>query len=456
MSQTDAILDRLTRLHPKKIDLVLDRIERLLAALGHPERKLPLVIHVGGTNGKGSVIAFLGAMLRAEGYGVHVYTSPHLVRFNERIVIGKRASSGSSAAPIGEEEMAHTLSECEKANGDEPITFFEITTAAAILAFSRHPADIILLEVGLGGRYDATNVVAAPAMSVLTQIGYDHTEFLGNTLAKIAFEKAGILKPGIPAIIGPQDPEALSVIEQEATRIKAPLSVFGQDFFSYEQQGRFIYEDNKGLLDLPLPSLTGRHQLDNAGIALACLRHLEAKPVSDKAIDAGLGAVTWPARMQRLTEIQCAGLPWRDGVPEIWLDGGHNPMAAGALANAVAELEEVAPRSLYIIISIMNNKDIRGFLEPFRTLACEFIALAIPGSSAGATPHEICAVAGDVGLPCTPAETLESAFSLIKEKSESLHADRTARNVESVPRILICGSLYFAGYVLAQDTKPMA
>ncbi len=450
-SQTDAILDRLTRLHPKKIDLVLDRIERLLAALGHPERKLPPVIQVGGTNGKGSVTAFLGAMLRAEGYGVHVYTSPHLMRFNERIVIGEQASGGSSGGPIVEEELAHILAECEQANGDAPITFFEITTAAALLAFSRHPADAVILEVGLGGRYDATNVIASPAVTLITPIGYDHTDFLGNTLGKIAFEKAGLLKSGVPAIIGPQIPEALAVIEQEAARLKTPLSIHGQDFFSYEQHGRLIFEDDRGLLDLPLPSLKGRHQLDNAGIAIAGVRHLSAIPVSNKALDLGLAAATWPARLQRLSQPPFAALPWRDGLPEVWLDGGHNPMAARALANALAEFEEVASLPLYLIVSIMKNKDIRGFLAPFRTLARGVVALPVPGSSAGASVQDICAAAEGVGLACTPAETLASAFALIKEKSESPKASQNAQNIMASPRILICGSLYLAGHVLAQN-----
>ncbi len=450
--QPDAILDRLTRLHPKKIDLVLDRIKRLLAALDHPEDKLPPVIHVAGTNGKGSVIAFLGAMLRAEGYAVHVYTSPHLVRFNERIAIGRRAGGGSSGGPIEDAELSEILDACERANGDAPITFFEITTAAALLAFSRQPADIVLLEVGLGGRFDATNVIASPAATLITPIGFDHMDFLGDSLVKIAFEKAGVLKPGAPAIIGPQDPEALSVIEREAARANAPLFVHGQDFMSYEQHGRFIFEDEEGLLDLPLPSLTGRHQLDNAGIAIAGLRRSGALPLSSKALDAGLAAATWPARLQRLGRPTFAALPWSGGAPEIWLDGGHNPMAARVVATAMAEFEEISSRPLYLIVSIMKNKDIRGFLAPFRTLARDVIALTLPGASAGAHPDEICAAATSVGLSSAPAATLAAAFSLIKEKSKSPGVTRKA---EAAPRILICGSLFLAGHVLAQGDTPL-
>ncbi|MBU6471765.1 MAG: bifunctional folylpolyglutamate synthase/dihydrofolate synthase, partial [Alphaproteobacteria bacterium] len=263
-SRSGAILERLLSLHPKRIDLVLDRIQRLLAALGNPQDKLPPVIHVAGTNGKGSTCAFARAMLEAQGLRVHVYTSPHLVQFHERIRLAGEI--------ISEGELAATLAECERVNDGTPITFFEITTAAAFLAFSRHPAEALVLEVGLGGKYDATNVIARPQVAVITPIGLDHAEFLGTELAGIAAEKAGIIKPGVPVIIGKQDDVPRDVVTRRADALSAPAYVFGQDFFVHPEHGRMVYQDTDGLLDLPLPRLEGAHQLENAATAIAALR----------------------------------------------------------------------------------------------------------------------------------------------------------------------------------------
>src|SRR4051812_46637151 len=296
MSPVDSIVERLTALHPKRIDLSLERIERLLAALDHPERKLPPVIHVAGTNGKGSTVAFLRAMLEAAGKRTHVYTSPHLVRFNERFRLGE-AGEGRLASDA---ELSAALEECERANGGLPITVFEITTAAAFLLFSRHPADVLVMEVGLGGRLDATNVIARPLASVIAPIAVDHTEFLGDTLDKIAAEKAGIIKRGVPVVVAAQHRDAMAVIEREATRLRAPLKIAGDDWTATEERGRLVYQDDNGLLDLPAPKLYGRHQFENAGLAIAALRALAVLKIPPAAYEVGVVKADWPARLQRL------------------------------------------------------------------------------------------------------------------------------------------------------------
>ncbi|HAH10050.1 MAG TPA: bifunctional folylpolyglutamate synthase/dihydrofolate synthase, partial [Alphaproteobacteria bacterium] len=365
---SDVILDRLKGLHPKVIDLSLGRIESLLAKLGHPHTHLPPVIHVAGTNGKGSTCAFLRAMLEAAGRRVHVYTSPHLVRFHERIRVG--------GTLISEDHLAALLAECEEANGQDPITFFEITTAAAFLAFARTPADALVLEVGLGGRLDATNVVQRPALSIITPVDLDHQDFLGPTITAIAAEKAGILKAGTPAIIGPQNDEAREEIEDRATAIGAPLSIWGQDFMAHEEHGRMVYQDEHGLLDLPLPRLPGSYQIANAAQAIAALRVLDWMRVPDEAIEHGLQRVEWPARMQRITR----GPLMRLLVPnaELWLDGGHNPHAGRAVAQALADLEERSPKPLFLICGMLKTKDMRGYFDAFAGLARHVATITIP------------------------------------------------------------------------------
>src|SRR6201992_153631 len=310
-ARSSAILDRLLALHPKKIDLALDRILRLLAALGNPHLKLPPVIHVAGTNGKGSACAFSRAMLEAQGLKVHMHISPHLVRFHERIRIAGEL--------ISEEELCAVLEEVEEVNDGAPITFFEITNAAMFLAFSRHPADAVVLEVGLGGKYDATNVIPKPAMTIVQPVDMDHQDFFGNDIRNIAAEKAGIIKRGVPVVVGPQLDVPLEVILKQADRLSAPAFVFGQDFSAYQEHGRMVYQDEYGLLDLPLPKLIGRHQIENAAVAIAGLRHAGRRWGSDRAIEQGLRNVEWPARLQRLTRG-----PLLDVAPkgaEIWLDG---------------------------------------------------------------------------------------------------------------------------------------
>lgn len=433
----EAILTRLLDLHPKKIDLSLGRITRLLDALGHPERNLPPVIHVAGTNGKGSTIAFMRAILEAAGYSVHVYTSPHLVRFHERIRFGHKGGG----ALVDDAELAAALGFCEKVNAGQPITFFEITTAAALKLFSEHDADYLLLEVGLGGRVDATNVVAHPAATVVTPISYDHPEFLGTKLAEIAYEKAGILKPRVPAVLGLQPQAALHVLEREAARHAAALTIAGQDFLVREEQGRLVFEDRDGLLDLPLPRLAGRHQHQNAGNAIAALRKIVPKlPVS--AIEAGVLAAEWPARLQRLSKGLVAALAPRGA--EIWLDGAHNEDGARVLAQALADFEERTPRPLALICGTLVTKDTAAFLRPFKGLAQEALAVPVQGEHAGRSPREIATLANAEGIPAVACESFESALRFL-----------SARDWPVPPRILIAGSLYLAGEVLRFDASLM-
>jgi dihydrofolate synthase/folylpolyglutamate synthase len=433
MRTSDELLAELKGLHPRLIDLSLARVEALLAKLGHPERRLPPVVHVAGTNGKGSVTAFLAAMLEAAGLRVHVYTSPHLVRFHERIAL---ADTGGRASPIGETELVGRLTDVERINAGEPITFFEITTAAAFLAFAETPADAVILEVGLGGRLDATNVVARPALSVITPVSLDHIDKLGATLAAIAREKAGILKTGAAAVVSMQPPEALEAIRTRAREVVAPLSVWGEDFEAFEQNSRMVFQSAERLLDLPLPALLGQHQIGNAGTAVAAALRLGWLGLCDTAIEQGLRQVRWPARMQRL----CDGpltLLLRPG-SELWLDGGHNPAGGGAIAQTLAELEERAPKELSVVAGMMRNKDAGSFLEHFRGLARRVVGVPIPASPEAAyAPDELARLAASVGLDAYPAAGVHAALSSLQGP------DATPQ------RILICGSLYLAGHVLA-------
>jgi dihydrofolate synthase/folylpolyglutamate synthase len=431
---SDLILQRLLSLHPKKIDLVLDRIGRLLADLGHPELRLPPTLHVAGTNGKGSTCAFARAMLEAQGLKVHVYTSPHLVHFNERIRLAGRL--------IGEDELSATLAECERVNDGKPITFFEITTAAAFLAFARHRADALILEVGLGGKYDATNVVARPQATIVTPVGLDHAEFLGTSIAGIAAEKAGIIKPGIPVIVGPQDDTPRDVISRRADALNAPLIAFGQDFFAHQEHGRMVYQDMDGLLDLPLPRLIGRHQIENAATAIAALRHANRDWGDDAAIEKGLRTVEWPARLQRLTRGPLIELAPKDC--EIWLDGGHNPHGAQAIARAIADLEDRAERPLYLVCGMLRTKDAVGYFSAFRGLARHVTTIPIEGEAAAQGSGALYDAARQAGLDASPADDLEDAMMQVSAWSH-------ARADEPAPRILICGSLYLAGQVLADN-----
>ncbi|MDX2155910.1 MAG: folylpolyglutamate synthase/dihydrofolate synthase family protein [Hyphomicrobiaceae bacterium] len=435
MARIDDILTRLKRLHPLSIDLSLDRIERLLVRLGRPERRLPPVIHIAGTNGKGSVTAFLRAMLEADHRRVHVYTSPHLVRFNERIVLAKAGPDGRSG-PIAEDRLADLLERVEAVNDGAAITFFEITTAAAFLAFAETPADAVLLEVGLGGRLDTTNVVPRPEVCVITSISMDHTERLGPTLARIATEKGGILKPGVTAVVARQDEAADRVIEARAAEVRAPLVRAGREFDAFRQNGRLVFQREDRLLDLPLPALIGRHQIGNAGVAVASALEAKALSLSEAAIAEGLIAVRWPARMQRLT---AGPLPDLLGPgSEIWLDGGHNPAGGVALAETIADLEERSPRALWLIVGMMGQKDVSGFLGAFRGLAERVLTVPVPGAhEAPATPERLAVIAREVGHTAEPAASVEAALKRVRAMARG------------PVRVLICGSLYLAGHVLA-------
>jgi dihydrofolate synthase/folylpolyglutamate synthase len=432
-NSSDALMARFLALHPKKIDLSLGRTERLLAALGDPHKKLPPTIHVAGTNGKGSTVAFMRAMLEADGKRVHVYTSPHLVRFHERIRL--------AGTLVSEDQLADALERCERANAGEPITVFEITTAAAFLLFSETPADALLLEVGLGGRFDSTNVIEKPLASVITPVSMDHMDFLGDTLSKIAFEKAGILKAGVPAIIAPQEDEALSVIERQAARMRAPLCIAGRDYHIGEEGGRLVYDDARGLLDLPLPRLQGRHQHDNAAAAIAALR--TAFPdVGTGAIEGGLREAHWPARMQALTRGALVDLAPTGA--ELWLDGGHNPSGGAAIAAAMAELEAQNARPLILISAMLASKDMGGLLQPFAGLANELICVSMTGDSLTHAPQTMAQAAAAMGLTASLAPSVPEALRML-----------AACDWPTPPRILIAGSLYLAGEVLrANGTFP--
>jgi dihydrofolate synthase/folylpolyglutamate synthase len=434
MAELDQLLEALGALHPRRIDLSLDRIERLLEALGRPQDRLPPVIHVAGTNGKGSTVAFLRAMLEAGDKTVHVYTSPHLVRFNERIRLG-RPGGGKL---VDDATLIEAIGQVQAANAGEPITFFEVTTAIAFHLCASHPADYCLLEVGLGGRVDATNVISAPLASVITSVSQDHAEFLGEDLAGIAAEKAGILKRGRPGVIGPQDEHALAMIELEARAAGASIFAYGSDFTAYSERGRLVYHDEDGLLDLPLPRLAGDHQIENAGLAIAALRR-SGISLPPGAIEAGLANAEWPARMQRLRSGPLVEVAPQGS--DIWLDGGHNPGAGVAIATAFAEIEDRDPRPLVLVTGMLTTKDPSGFFRPFAGLARHAMTVPVPGSEAGFAPEALAKIAMEADVPAGPFPDVRTALKSLRVS----HADGPP------PRILICGSLYLAGSVLKEN-----
>jgi len=419
-------------------------VERLLAKLGNPHKALAPVVHIAGTNGKGSVTAYLKAMLSAAGHRVHAYTSPHLVRFHERIEL---AGPDGMTRPISEDDLVDVLSRTQAVNSGDDITQFEITTAAAFLAFAEHAADVVLLEVGLGGRLDATNVIDSPVLTILTPISHDHADKLGNTLEAIAGEKAGILKRGVPCVVSQQEDAVQDVIARAAARVGARLSVWGQDFDAYEQRGRLVVQKADQLLDLPLPGLIGRHQIINAGTAVAAALELAETGLAmdERAVERGLVTVRWPARMQRI-----------DGGPlpsllkpgsELWLDGGHNRSAGVFLAQSLADLEERAPKPLYLIVGMLGLKDAAGFLASFRGLARHVVGVPIPGA------HE---------APHTPEALTEAAQSISISAEPALSVEAALRRIDAIDpgpkRVLITGSLYLAGHVLAlqEGVEPQA
>ncbi len=436
MASSEGMLERFLGLHPRKIDLSLGRTFDLLAKLGHPEHRLPPVIHVAGTNGKGSTVALMRAMIEASGRMAHVYTSPHLVRFHERIRLG----APGRGQLVSEDRLVDAFKRCENANAGAPITLFEITTVAALLLFSEQPADYLLLEVGLGGRFDSTNVIATPLASVITPVSFDHPEFLGRTIGEIASAKAGIIKPGAPAFIGKQTVEAMREFEREARLAATTLCLAEREFTAREESGRLVYEDSQGLLDLPLPRLRGRHQIDNAALAIACLRAV-APGIDATAMERGLSQVEWPARLQRLT--RGALVTRAPKGAELWLDGGHNEAGGRVLAEAMAEFEAQAPRPLVLVCGSLATKDTAAFLGHFSGLAHELLALPIHGDHAGRSAQDIAALAQGAGIPAAACETIEQALDLL-----------VAGDWSVPPRILICGSLYLAGEILAANGTP--
>jgi dihydrofolate synthase/folylpolyglutamate synthase len=422
-SRSEAIIERLHALHPKLIDLSLGRMQRCLDALGNPERRLPPVIHVAGTNGKGSTCAFIRAIAEAAGLRVHVYTSPHLVRFHERIRLAGEL--------VSEAALAEALEHVERVNAGEPITVFEITTAVAFHLFGTVPAELLVLEVGLGGRFDATNVIDTPAATAITSVSMDHMDFLGDTLGGIAFEKAGVIKPGAPCATGVQPPEVLEVIAAVAAERGARLLARGRDWdVTRSDDGTLAWRDAAGAIALPRPGLPGPHQADNTGIAIAALRGWNPIWLTEAAIRAGVARAEWPARMQRLTGRLAAMLPagW-----ELWLDGGHNAGAGLALGEHLATA--FADRPAHVLVGMKGGKQSAEFLRPIIPHATTLWAVQEPGQHLAMPPDTIVAASGGVARP---GGTVEEALRAVPKDSPPA-------------RVLICGSLYLAGEVLKLD-----
>lgn len=433
------LIGRLSALHPRRIDLGLERMHRLLERLDHPERRVPPVIHIAGTNGKGSTLAYLRATLEAAGLSVHAYTSPYLVRLNECFRLGR---SGGGVL-VGDDELRAALELVERVNAGEPATVFELKTAAAFHLFAQNPADVLLLEVGLGGRLDSTNVIDRPLACVIAPISMDHTEFLGDTLAAIAGEKAAIIKRGVPAISAEQAPEAMAAIEAQAKRMRAPLFAAGESWHVNVERGRLVYSDDRGLMDLAAPRLFGRHQFDNAGLAIATLRAIQALKIPQAAFESGIVNAEWPARMQRLTS--GALFDWAPQASEIWLDGGHNAEGGRVAASALGDLEERVSRPLVVIAGMMGNKDAQGFLANFAGLTRHIIAVPIPGNDNAMPVDRLADAARGLGMRVEIAPGIEAALRALAKLA-----------YEIPPRILITGSLYLAGHVLDINGTPPA
>lgn len=425
----DAALERLRRLHPQRIDLSLGRMHRLCAALGDPQRKLPPVVHVAGTNGKGSTVAVLRAIAEAAGLRVHVFTSPHLVRFAERIRL--------AGSLITDAHLAEVLERVERANAGEAITFFEITTAAAFQAFSEVEADLCLLEVGLGGSLDATNVLERPAVSVIAPVDHDHREFLGDTIAGIAGEKAGVIKRGAPVVVGRQSEDAFAVIEARALALGAPLLAMGVDFDAWSERGRLVVQTQERLLDLPAPALPGPHQVDNAGLAVVAALQLREARIDEAAIGRGVATAVWPARFQRLTAGPLGKMAQAAGA-DLWLDGGHNPHAALALARTVGDLASRDGRPVALICGLLANKDADGFFAAFTDLSPRILATPFEADAAS-PPERLVAAARAAGLDAETAPGVAAALEIV------------LAGKGPPPHVVICGSLYLAGEVLAMS-----
>ena len=433
-------IEHLLEKHPKGFDLSLERISRLLEALGNPQDKLPPIIHIAGTNGKGSATAFARALLEAEGLAVHVHTSPHLVNWHERYRLGRKGEAGQL---VDDATLSDAVARVTEANGEHMITVFELLTAVTFVLFAEHPADAVILEVGLGGRFDATNVITKPAVSLIMPVSLDHQSYLGDKVEIIAAEKAGIIKRGCPVVIGFQSSDdARQVMIDIADRLRCPLSVFGQDFLAYQEHGRMVYQDESGLIDLPLPRLPGRHQIANAAAAIKAVREA-GFALSDQAVEKAMTSVTWPARMQRLTQGDL--MRFAPEKAEVWLDGGHNPGAGVVIAEALAELEERDPRPLYLITGMINTKDPVGYFEAFTGMARQVYTVAISSSDSGIDHETLADAARRAGLEALPVASVAEGLKAIKEQ---------VKDEVIAPRILIGGSLYLAGDVLAANNTP--
>lgn len=435
----DLEIESLLALHPKGFDLSLERVSRLLDRLGNPQDRLPPVIHIAGTNGKGSCAAFSRALLEAAGYRVHVHTSPHLVHWHERY----RLAAEGGGRLVEDVVLAEAVARVAKANDGQKITVFEILTAVTFILFSEHPADVAILEVGLGGRFDATNVVKNPAVSVIMPISLDHEAYLGDRVELIAAEKGGIIKRKRPVVIGAQEhPAALDVLVETAERLGCPVSIYGQDFMAHGENGRLVYQDGDGLMDLPLPRLPGRHQFANAAAAMAAVK-AAGFDIDEHAAENAMANVAWPGRMQKLTQGRLVDLAPKGA--EIWLDGGHNPGASTVVAEAMAEQEEKSARPLFLIAGMINTKDQSGYFHAFKGLVRHVYTVPGSFSDAGVPNDELAARAAEAGLSAEPVSSVASALMLLRD---------TWDHREAPPRILICGSLYLAGSVLAENGTP--
>ncbi|RWK56034.1 folylpolyglutamate synthase/dihydrofolate synthase family protein [Mesorhizobium sp.] len=433
----DREIKSLMSLHPKGFDLSLDRISRLLERLGNPQDQLPPVIHIAGTNGKGSCAAFSRALLEAAGHRVHVHTSPHLVNWHERY----RLAADAGGSLVEDEVFADAIARVAKANEGQKITVFEILTAVTFLLFSEHPADAVIIEVGLGGRFDATNVIKEPAVSVIMPVSLDHESFLGDRVELIAAEKAGIIKSGCPVVIGAQESEtALQVLIETAERLDCPAFVYGQDFLAFEENGRMVYQDEDGLMDLSPPRLPGRHQFANAAAAIAAAKAAGFE-ISHRVADKAMANVTWPGRMQKLPQGRLTELAPKGA--DIWLDGGHNPGAGVVVAEALAEQEEKNPRPLFLICGMINTKDQSGYFRAFKGLARHVYTVPVSLSEASVPNDELAIRAVEAGLSAEPVSSVANALMLLRDTWDG-----------PPPRILISGSLYLAGAVLAENGTP--
>jgi len=433
------IIARLTMTYPPGYDLSLGRVLGLLSRLGNPHLDIPPVIHVAGTNGKGSTIAFMRAILEAAGKSVHVHTSPHLVRFNERF---RLATGPGKSAFVEDDRFAQALLRVERVNSGQDITVFELLTAVAFVLFSSNPADVSLIEVGLGGRLDATNVIAPPLVSVITSIALDHQGFLGETIEKIAAEKAGIIKPGAPVVVGAQTSDMVcDIFDFAAARANTKIRRAGQDWLAWAENGRLVFQDEEGLLDLTMPRLLGHHQIANAATAIAALK-AAGMNFDVGTIEAGLQNVYWPGRLQKLQQGILVAKAMKDA--EIWVDGGHNPAAGEVISSAMADLEERVERPLFLIVAMLNTKDPIGYFEPFADIARHCFTVPLSNTENGIDPHDLAEYALKAGVSAEPAESIEEALALMAEGWE----------YDCPPRILIAGSLYLVGEVLARNETP--